>query len=89
MFQSTRPHGARPGQAGNLLRKTSFNPRARTGRDQGLYNPRKSRLLETLFANLFFTEKISREKIDYIPANTTKTSLCEPRNVFLSAYGSH
>ena len=43
-------------QAARLL---GFNPRAHTGRDSGLYNPRKSRLLETLFANLSFSKKIS------------------------------
>ena len=34
-FQSTRPHGARPTRALVAARHTSFNPRARTGRDDG------------------------------------------------------
>ena len=33
MFQSTRPHGARPPCDTNTQRRTGFNPRARTGRD--------------------------------------------------------
>jgi len=32
-FQSTRPHGARPGGHRHRLYPTRFNPRARTGRD--------------------------------------------------------
>ena len=33
MFQSTRPHGARPQRPSSLARARSFNPRAHTGRD--------------------------------------------------------
>ncbi len=32
-FQSTRPHGARPEKSGADFVGTSFNPRARMGRD--------------------------------------------------------
>ncbi len=32
-FQSTRPHGARPGRGGLPVQMPGFNPRARTGRD--------------------------------------------------------
>ena len=35
-FQSTRPYGARPSSRSNNSPKTSFNPRARTGRDVSL-----------------------------------------------------
>ncbi len=34
MFQSTRPHGARPDRVGLVSRRCCFNPRARMGRDQ-------------------------------------------------------
>ena len=34
LFQSTRPHGARPLRASSARSRSSFNPRARTGRDE-------------------------------------------------------
>ena len=33
MFQSTRPHGARPSRSTRRRKRSRFNPRARTGRD--------------------------------------------------------
>ncbi len=36
-FQSTRPHGARPGSVRELVLCTGFNPRARMGRDRELH----------------------------------------------------
>ena len=42
-FQSTRPHGARPGTAPPSRPCPCFNPRARTGRDRPKSQPRRQR----------------------------------------------
>ncbi len=47
LFQPTRPHGARPPPPPPPSRRSSFNPRARTGRDAGSISTRWARMVST------------------------------------------